>query len=216
MEPESAKQPPRASSQPVELDQHIEGISPRRQAFSRSVVRVAEVCGHFLGRHWLALFESLLGIFIGGAFLGPILAYFGNNAAESWLLHSYHGICDQIPSHSYYLFGHQVCLCERCLAIYSTLFLAGLALAIVPRLRQRARPLDWRLLLLLILPMALDGGTQLMGWRESDLLLRTITGFLFGLGGAWFVLPRIEEVARDPAPQRAAQPLQSLPADASL
>jgi uncharacterized membrane protein len=214
MKQELTKQASRAASQPIDLDQHIEGISPRRQAFSRSVVRVAEVCGNFLGRHWLALLESLLGIFIGGAFLGPLLAYFGNNAAESWLLHSYHGLCDQIPSHSYYLFGHQVCLCERCLAIYSTLFLAGLALAIVPRLRQRARPLDWRLWLLLILPMALDGGTQLMGWRESDLLLRTITGFLFGLGGAWFALPRIEEIARDPALQRAAQAAHPSPADA--
>jgi uncharacterized membrane protein len=192
--------------QPADLDQHIERLSPRRQAFSRSVVRIAEASGSFLGKHWLALFNSLLGIFIGGAFLGPILAYFGNNAAESWLLHSYHGLCDQIPSHSYYLFGHQVCLCERCLAIYSTLFLAGLALAVVPLLRQRLRPLDWRLWLLLILPMALDGGTQLLGWRESDLILRTITGFLFGLGGAWFVLPQIEALARDLAPQRANQP----------
>lgn len=199
--------------QSVEWDQHIEGLSPRRQAFSRRVVRVAEVAGHFLGNHWLAIFESILGIFIGGAFLGPVLAYFGENGAESWLLHTYHGLCDQIPSHSYYLFGHQICLCERCLAIYSTLFLAGLALAIIPRLRQTVRPLDWRLWLLLTLPMALDGGTQLLGWRESDLLLRTITGFLFGLGIAWFALPQLVELTRDLAPQRPAQAIQTAPAD---
>jgi uncharacterized membrane protein len=200
MEQESAQILP-TSPQPGEWDQHIEGLSARRQAFSRNVVRVAETCGRFLGQHWLALFNSVLAVFIGGAFLGPILAYFGNNAAESWLLNSYHGLCDQIPSHSYYLFGHQICLCERCLAIYSTLLLAGLALAIVPRLRNRVRPLDWRLWLLLILPMALDGGTQLLGWRESDLILRTITGFLFGLGGAWFIFPHIEEITRDPTPR---------------
>ncbi|HLV99726.1 MAG TPA: DUF2085 domain-containing protein [Ktedonobacterales bacterium] len=198
----------------MEWDQHIEGLSPRRQAFSRTVVRVAEVCGRFLGKHWLASYNSLLVIFIGGAFVGPILAYFGNNAAEAWLLHTYHGLCDQVPSHSYYLFGHQVCLCERCLAIYTTFLLGGLALAIVPRLRQTARPLHWWLWLLLMVPMALDGGTQLLGWRESDLLLRTITGFLFGLGGAWFVLPHIEEVTRDLLPQRVVQPAQTAPADA--
>lgn len=198
----------------MEWDQHIEGLSPRRQAFSRSVVRVAEVCGRFLGKHWLAIYNSLLVVFIGGAFWGPILAYFGNNAAEAWLLHTYHGLCDQVPSHSYYLFGHQVCLCERCLAIYTTFLLGGLALAIVPRLRKAARPLDWRLWLLLIVPMALDGGTQLLGWRESDLLLRTLTGFLFGLGGAWFVLPHLEEVARDLVPRRGVQPAQTAPADA--
>ncbi len=189
----------------AEWNQPVEGISPRRQAFSHSVVHIAEVSGGFLGRHWLAIINSLLAVFIGGAFLGPILAYFGENGAATWLLHSYHGICDQIPSHSYYLFGHQVCLCERCLAIYTTLFLTSLSLAIIPRLRRNLRPLDWRLWLLLILPMALDGGTQLLGWRQSDLILRTITGLLFGLGAAWFILPRIEEIASDIAPQPAAQ-----------
>jgi uncharacterized membrane protein len=188
-----------------EWDDHIEGLSSRRRAFSRLVVRIVEVCARFVGRHWLALMNSLLIVFLGGAFLAPVLAYFGENGAASWLINTYHGVCDQIPSHSYYLFGHQVCLCERCLAIYTTLLLGSLTLAIIPRVRGHIRPLDWKLWLLLILPMALDGGTQLLGWRESDVILRTITGFLFGLGAAWFILPRFEEIARDMAPQPAAQ-----------
>jgi uncharacterized membrane protein len=53
--------------------------------------------------------------------------------------------------------------------------------------------------------MAIDGLTQLVGWRESDLLLRTLTGFLFGLGGAWFIYPRIEEVAQDLAVQPSTE-----------
>lgn len=187
----------------TQLDHHIEGLSSRRQIFSRRVVGITGFFAHLLGKHWLFLMNSLLGLFIGGAFLAPLLAYFGENQAASWLIHAYHGVCDQVPSHSYYLFGHQVCLCERCLAIYSTLLLAGLALAVLPRLRRNARPLDWRLWLLLILPMAIDGLTQLVGWRESDLVLRTLTGFLFGLGGAWFIYPRIEEIAQDLAPQPA-------------
>lgn len=205
MESESTR-PELSSSQQPEWDYHIERLSSRRRAFSRSIVHTVEVCAGFLGRHWLALLNSFLFVFLGGAFLGPVLAYFGENGAASWLLHTYHGICDQVPSHSYYLFGHQVCLCERCLAIYTTLFLGSLSLAIIPRLRSRIHPLDWRLWLLLILPMALDGGTQLFGWRESDLLLRTITGFLFGLGAAWFILPRLDEIAHDTAPQVAPQP----------
>ncbi len=201
-------QPGQTSSEPDEPDtwnDSLAGISPRRQAFSRRVVRLAEGTSRFFGRHWLALLNSALGLFLGGAFLAPIFAYFGNYAAASWLIHTYHGICDQIPSHSYYLFGHQVCLCERCLAIYATLFLAGLAFVVVPRLRGWVRPLDWRLWVLLILPMAIDGGTQLLGWRESDLLLRNLTGLLFGLGSAWLILPRLEEIARDLAAQPAAQ-----------
>ena len=183
--------------------EQTEGVSARRQAFSQRVVHVAEACGSFLGHHWLALINSVLGLFIGSAFLAPVLAYFGDSQASAWLIHAYHGLCDQIPSHSYYLFGHQVCLCERCLAIYGTLLLAGLLLAFSPQVRQRARPLDWKLWILLLLPMALDGGTQLLGWRESDLVLRTITGFLFGLGSAWLILPRLQEMARDLVPQSA-------------
>ncbi len=198
-------QPDPVSSPALPLDQHIEGLSSRRQAFSRQVVHITETCAQFIGHHWIAIINSVLGVFIGGAFLSPILAYFGENQAASSLIHAYHGVCDQVPSHSYYLFGHQVCLCERCLAIYSTFLLAGVLLAVLPRLRQSARPLDWRLWLLLILPMALDGGTQLLGWRESDLLLRTITGFLFGLSSAWFIFPRIEEIARDQLPQPVPQ-----------
>lgn len=197
MPEQETDQPASGSAMPPQFDQHIEGLSPRRQAFSRRVMRVIEFFAHALGKHWLLLANSLLGLFIGGAFLAPVLAYFGENQAASWLIRSYHGICDQVPSHSYYLFGHQVCLCERCLAIYSTLLLFGIALAVLPRLRGKVRPLDWRLWLLLIVPMAIDGLTQLVGWRESDLLLRTLTGILFGLGGAWFIYPRIEEVAQD-------------------
>jgi uncharacterized membrane protein len=43
-----------------------------------------------------------------------------------------------------------------------------------------------------MVPMALDGGTQLFGWRESTWELRTLTGIIFGLGVCWFVLPYIE------------------------
>src|SRR5215470_5495222 len=123
--------------QPDEWDDPLDGVSPRRQAFSRRVVGLAEGTARWLSRHWLALINGAMGLFVGGAFLAPVLAYFGNAQAAGWLIHSYHGICDQIPSHSYYLFGHQVCLCERCLAIYSTFLLSGILVGALPPLRQR-------------------------------------------------------------------------------
>jgi uncharacterized membrane protein len=45
----------------------------------------------------------------------------------------------------------------------------------------------------MLLPMALDGVTQMFGWRESTWILRVVTGTLFGLGNIWFVLPLIQK-----------------------
>jgi uncharacterized membrane protein len=56
-------------------------------------------------------------------------------------------------------------------------------------------------LLIGILPIALDGGTQLLSSisinpfpvRESTPLLRTITGLLFGVMNIWLAYPYVEE-----------------------
>jgi hypothetical protein len=65
----------------------------------------------------------------------------------------------------------------------------------------RIAGLSFRAYLLLILPMALDGFTQLFGWRESDALLRTITGCLFGAASVWLIYPRFDAIlARDFGP----------------
>ncbi len=63
--------------------------------------------------------------------------------------------------------------------------------------RRRLRPLTWRLYLLLILPMAVDGFTQAFGWRESNWELRTITGGLFAVATVLAVFPRVESYLLD-------------------
>jgi uncharacterized membrane protein len=83
----------------------------------------------------------------------------------------YHLFCDQLPSHSYFFFGYQLAV------------------------RQWWPQLRWPLWLLTVLPMALDGGTQLFGWRESNWELRTLTGVIFGSGICWVLLPALEDAA---------------------
>lgn len=183
----------------------LDGIGPRRQAFDHVVVGTVQRVDAWLRDHWLALVNTGIGVFIGLAVLAPVLRAFGLVAPGQAILSAYHLFCAQTPSHSIYLAGHQVCLCERCLAIYSSLLLGGLLLALLRRRGIRVVPLRWQWWLLAMLPMALDGGTQLFGWRESNIYLRFLTGAIFGLATAWFGLAQIQDAA-DPAPSPQAAP----------
>jgi uncharacterized membrane protein len=99
--------------------------------------------------------------------------------------------------------GYKMALCERDMAIYSSIFLFGLLYAATGR---RLKPLHWLLWMLIgIAPIGLDGFSQLfsqMEWswlvsvlpyRESTPFLRVLTGALFGFATAWFAYPNLEE-----------------------
>ncbi|RIK34442.1 MAG: hypothetical protein DCC55_33100 [Chloroflexi bacterium] len=90
--------------------------------------------------------------------------------------------------------GFKVAICQRDVAIYGSVLAAGLLFALV---RKRLPMLSFRWYLLLLIPMALDGGTQLFGWRESTWLLRTLTGALFGAASVWLAYPYIDEAMQD-------------------
>lgn len=99
--------------------------------------------------------------------------------------------------------GYKVALCERDVAIYGGILLFGLVFSLTGR---KIKPLPWYLWLLLgILPIAIDGFSQLLSqpplnfftYRESTPLLRSITGFLFGATTAWFGFPIVEESMAD-------------------
>jgi uncharacterized membrane protein len=107
--------------------------------------------------------------------------------------------------------GYKVALCERDVAIYGGIFLGGLVFGLI---RSRLKPLPvWLWLLLGVLPIALDGGTQLLSAfdffsfpvRESTPLLRTITGLLFGLMNVWLAYPYVEESMLETRAQVAAK-----------
>lgn len=90
--------------------------------------------------------------------------------------------------------GYKMALCQRDLALYGSLFVGGMIFGL---LRKHLRPLSLLGYALCLVPMALDGGTQLIGLRESTPLLRLITGSILGLGSVWMLYPRLEEAFRD-------------------
>ena len=167
-------------------------------------------------RHWLFALNALVAAYVGGAFLAPVLAASGWNDAAQPIYGFYHLLCHQWAFRSFFLFGVQpvygqdaltalgadpfgfignasvgwkMAFCERDLAIYVGLLMVGLYFAG----RRTMRPLGFVAYGLLALPMAIDGFTQLFGWRESTWELRVVTGLLFGLASAWLVYPRFDE-----------------------
>jgi uncharacterized membrane protein len=90
--------------------------------------------------------------------------------------------------------GFKVALCERDVAIYSSVLLAGLLFAL---LRKRLAPLSLKVYALFLIPIAIDGGTQLFGLRESNWWLRTLTGALFGVASVWLAYPYVEDAMQD-------------------
>ncbi len=100
--------------------------------------------------------------------------------------------------------GYKVAICQRDIAIYGAVLVAGLVYGLV---RQRSRQLSLWVYLLFLIPIGVDGLTQLFGLRESTWLLRTLTGALFGAASVWFAYPYVDdamqEILAPPPPRRA-------------
>lgn len=195
-------------------------------------------------RHWLAIFNLLILIYVGLPFAAPTLMKLGATTPARWIYKAYSPLCHQLAFRSWFLFGEQpayprasagtdlvsygaatglseedywgarafigneqlgykVAFCERDVAIYAGMFLAGLLFALV---RNRLRPLPLLVWFAVgIVPIALDGGSQFLSAlpllhfpvRESTPFLRTLTGGAFGVMNIWLAYPFVEEAMRD-------------------
>ncbi len=87
-------------------------------------------------------------------------------------------ICHQFPERSFFVLGHQLPVCARCTGIYFGAFLGSFFAR-----TESPPPL---FLIAALIPMVLDGGTQLF-FRESTNLLRLGTGFTAGFAAIFYV-----------------------------
>jgi uncharacterized membrane protein len=195
-------------------------------------------------RHWLAIFNLLVLLYVGLPFLAPVLMKAGVEGPARLIYSIYSPLCHQLPYRSWFLFGEQaayplaaagaggrvfesvssippydlttvralignpqmgykVALCERDVAIYGSILLGGLIFALV---RHRLKPIPiWLWFAVGIVPIALDGGSQLLATlplidfpiRESTPLLRSLTGLMFGLANVWLAYPYVEDAMQE-------------------
>ena len=176
-----------------------------------------------LAKHWLFLANLTWGLYVGLPVLAPILMLTGHTWLGNAIHSAYKVACHQIPWRSFFIGGRQmvytydelrtlvgpaltlryvggmtvgykVAFCQRDVATYGMILLAGLVFGLV---RRWLKPLPIWAFVLLLVPMGIDGTTQLLGLRESTWQLRIITGALFGLASVWLAYPYLEEGMRE-------------------
>lgn len=147
---------------------------------------------HRLARHWLAVANLLWATYSGLPWLAPVLMHRGAEGAGRAIYALYSTQCHQMAQRSFFLFGQQpmyslaeiqltwpeatgvrglgtvigngemgwkVAWSDRMAAMYTATFAFGLLFGLV---RRWLRPIPAWLFILLLLPMALDGGTHLI------------------------------------------------------
>lgn len=142
--------------------------------------------GTQLGRDWVRAGNTLAGLLALLPWVAPICA-----AAGAWFLADpiytlYLFLCHQLPERSGFLFGYQVANCFRCSALYGSIFATGLVYAAARRgrfggrLAWMLRPITWLRFGLLLVPIAIDGLTHLLGVRDDNAWFDHLTGGQFG------------------------------------
>jgi uncharacterized membrane protein len=170
----------------------------------------------FFCRHWLVFVCFVLGLYVGLPFLAPVLMQVGWKGAANVIYAVYSTQCHQMPQRSFFLFGPKlmyslveiqaawqntnnplvlrqfvgnaqmgwkVAWSDRMVSLYGGLWLFAVLWS---PLRRRVKPLPWWGLVLLALPMVLDGGTHLVsdfagigqGFRDSNAWLAALTGHM--------------------------------------
>lgn len=182
---------------------------------------------NFLKRNWVIPLHLILGIYVGLPFLAPVFMHVGWSSAGRVIYFIYSWLCHQLPERSYFLFGPKftyslaelqnawqhtinpailrhfigspelgwkVAWSDRMVSMYISLWLFGL---LWWPFRRKIKPLPLWGLLLLLLPMALDGTSHFLsdlagigqGFRYSNLWLAEITRqalpVSFYAGEAW-------------------------------
>jgi uncharacterized membrane protein len=174
----------------------------------------------WLARHWFFIFGLVFGLWVWLPFLAPILMHVGLTAAGRLVYFIYSFFCHQLPERSFFLFGPKlmyplsalqtaganttsmltlrqfigtpgmgwkIAWSDRMISFYTSIW----AFAVLwHAFRRTGRPLPWWAMLLLLLPMVLDGGSHAVsdlygigqGFRDTNAWLAALTAHAFPAG----------------------------------
>ena len=168
---------------------------------------------NWLTNHWFELFLIIYGLWVGTPFLAPLFMQIGWDGAGKAIYFIYSFFCHQLPERSIFFFGQKsmyslseiqaawqnttnpfilrqfignesmgwkIAWSDRMISFYTSVWLfAGLWFPF----RRKIKPLPWWGFALLLLPIALDGGTHAIsdlagigqGFRDTNAWLAVLT-----------------------------------------
>lgn len=227
---------------------HLDGVED--EAYQSRVERGKEISTldrffYWFSDHYMGVFNFFVFLYVGLAFLAPILQKNGITTPAQVIYSVYSRLCHQLSFRSWFIFGEQwaypratagvsglmtyaeatgldpanlqaahsflgntvlgykTALCQRDIAIYGSILFFGILFSVTGRRLKSLPFLAW--ILIGMVPIGLDGVSQLISqlpldilpYRESTPLLRSLTGALFGFTTAWFGYPIVEEAMAD-------------------
>jgi uncharacterized membrane protein len=111
-----------------------------------------------------------------------------NGASERWRL-LFRFLCHGMPERCLEIFGVPMPICARCFGIYAGLFLGFACFRAALKVSERVMR---GVAIGAVVPLAIDGLTQLARLRESTNDLRVATGLAAGFAFGMWVLAAIE------------------------
>ena len=163
----------------------------------KGIGKLIDIVTDFLLEYWAHIVTVVFGTLVLCAIAVPFLSYLGLDSISKPIFYALHLVCAQIPSHSFYILGHQLGMCARNFSIYTAMFIGSFIFILT---KKRMPGIPWWVWILMLLPIAWDGLTQMAGLRESDWILRVVTGTLFGVGNVWFALPMMQKSLTETTP----------------
>lgn len=171
----------------------------------------------WLGNHWFAAFLIAYGGWVIMPFLAPVFMRLGLDGAGRAVYFIYSFFCHQLPERSFFFFGAKpmyslgeihaawkntdnpmilrqfignealgwkVAWSDRMISFYTSVWLFAV---IWYPLRRKLKPISWWGFTLLLIPIALDGGTHAIsdfagigqGFRDTNEWLRLLTNNIF-------------------------------------
>jgi uncharacterized membrane protein len=146
-------------------------------------------------------------VWLAAIFLAPWLAGHGASGASRLLYAVFSPICHQIPGRCFFLQGHPLAVCGRCIGIYVG-FAAGLIVYPFVRGFSKLELPPVRLLVLLTLPMALDAVAGILGVWASPIGVRFATGFAWGTVLPFYFVTGVADFFRARKARLAARELE--------